>query len=135
MDQPVVTFTTTAAGYTMQASVAVIGSDLLIAITGGDIPHIGTVTICTREQPAETLRFHSHHGRYYKDDILAQRMAFLLRPYLSGNCLITAGVHVDGITQQQIQASGAMAEELGRQVVEWLTDHPVVAREKLSESP
>ena len=35
------TFTTEQAGYQMQATVQVIGYDLLIVVTGGTNPHIG----------------------------------------------------------------------------------------------
>lgn len=35
---------TTEAGYTMTAEAVFVGADLLIVLTGGDVPHLGTVT-------------------------------------------------------------------------------------------
>jgi len=108
------------ADYTMEASVEVIGQDLFIAVTGGDSPHIGTVTTLTRTTETETIRFPSHHGRFHKDDILAKRIAMYIQGDLPGSCVITSGVHVDHISKMQIAVSSQMAADLGQQILDWL---------------
>ena len=60
-------------GFTIQAAVKVIGKDLLITLTGGDTPHIGTVTTFSRDTEIQTVRFPSHDGRFHKDDVLAEK--------------------------------------------------------------
>lgn len=111
-------------GFEMSAEAQQIGSDLLITLVGGDTPHIGTVTTLSNKQQKETIRFESHSGRFHKDDVLAEKILELIAPYIPGTCVITSGVHVNGITKEQIQASFSMAENLGQQLVEWLKKNP-----------
>ncbi|MFC6169776.1 prenylated flavin chaperone LpdD [Loigolactobacillus jiayinensis] len=120
-----VTFSVSKSGYTMTVLVQQIGPDLLLTIIGGDHPHIGTVTTFSATTPLTTVRFPSHDGRVHKDDVLAQTLAQQLKAQVSGSCTITAGVHVDQISQQQIKAAAGMAQNLGQQVSAWLVRHPV----------
>lgn len=48
-------FSVTQAGYTIEATLTVIGKDLLIVVTGGSNPHIGDVTTLTRDTPFKQL--------------------------------------------------------------------------------
>ncbi|GEQ50334.1 amino acid decarboxylase [Tetragenococcus koreensis] len=115
-------FQITAADFTMTSEVKIIGKDLLITVTGGNTPHIGTVTTITKETTCQTIRFPSHDGRFHKDDVLAETIARVIQPDLPGNCTITAGVHVNGISQEQIEASFTMAEKLGEKLRNWLQE-------------
>lgn len=123
------TFRTTEAGYTMSADVVFVGIDLLIVLTGGDAPHVGTVIAVADDAPMETIRFHSHHGRYHKDDVLSTVIAKIIKEALPGHCLITAGVHVNDISDEQIKVSAHMAQQLGNQLLSWLQTSDVVAPE------
>lgn len=120
-------FSTTQAGYTMQASLQVIGFDLLIVVTGGSNPHIGDVTTVTATTAAQTVKFPSHDGRLHKDNFISERLAAMLKPHLVGSCTITAGIHVNQITKAQIAAAGPMTATLGQQIITWLTAHPLRA--------
>ncbi|HBM6655742.1 TPA: amino acid decarboxylase, partial [Enterococcus faecium] len=85
-------------GFTIQAAVKVIGKDLLITLTGGDTPHIGTVTTFSRDTEMQTVRFPSHDGRFHKDDVLAEKIAVIIKTAVPGSCTITSGIHVDHIS-------------------------------------
>lgn len=113
-------FSTIQENYTMIADVEVIGKDILIKITGGDTPHIGTVTTLTKDSELQTIRFPSHDGRLHKDDVLAIRIGKIIQENLPGSCTITAGVHVNHITKKQIMVSGQMAQNLGEKIKDWL---------------
>jgi len=115
-------FQTTAENYTMTADITVVGSDLMIVITGGDSPHIGTITSVSKDSDNQTIRFHSHHGRFHKDDVLSEVIINKIKDDLPGNCVITAGVHVNSITKEQIKASPKMAEKLGDDILSWLKE-------------
>jgi hypothetical protein len=117
-------FTVTQENYQINAQVRVIGKDVLITIIGGDTPHIGTVTSYSQEGNKETTRFPSHHGRFHKDDVLADFLFAEIKEKLPGICVITAGVHVNHISNAQIKASAEMARSLGRQVAGWLETLP-----------
>ncbi len=56
-------FLVTQEAFTMQANVQVIGKDLLITITGGNVAHIGQSQFL-QETKAQTIRFPSHDGRF-----------------------------------------------------------------------
>ncbi|MFC6176909.1 amino acid decarboxylase [Companilactobacillus huachuanensis] len=113
-------FSITQENYTMIADVETIGKDLLIRITGGDTPHIGTVTTLTRTTDLETIRYPSHDGRLHKDDVLAIRIGKIIQTDLPGSCTITAGVHVNHISKKQIMFSAMMSKNLGEQIKAWL---------------
>lgn len=113
------------AGFQMQAVIEIIGQDLLVELTGGDHPHIGTISAYQLNQPVEVLRFPSHSGRFHKDDVLAERLFERIKEQAPGNVVITSGVHVDGITKEQIESSFEMAEKLGTLICEELILHPI----------
>ncbi|WP_424685071.1 amino acid decarboxylase [Enterococcus sp.] len=117
------TFQASRAGYIITAEVTVIGKDLSIALVGGDTPHIGTVTWVSNNGASDTIRFPSHHGRFHKDDVLSEILIKQLQPLLPGNCVITAGIHVNGITKEQIDASFIMAEEIGKELANWIINY------------
>lgn len=120
-------FSVTQEDYTITADLTVIGKDLLIVVTGGSNPHIGDVTTLTKTTPLQTTKFPSHDGRFHKDNFVGERVAKVVQPVLPGSCTVTAGIHVNQITKAQIAASASMGENLGRQIVAWLRQHPVVA--------
>jgi len=120
-------FSVTQENYTIDADVTVIGKDLLIVVTGGSNPHIGDVTTLTRDTALQTIKYPSHDGRFHKDNFVGERVAKVVQPVLPGSCTITAGIHVNQITKAQIAASAPMGENLGRQIVAWLGQHPLAA--------
>lgn len=113
-------FSITQENYTMNAKIEVIGKDLFIEVTGGDTPHIGTVTTLTKNTEIQTIRYPSHDGRFHKDDVLAVRIGKIIQADLPGSCTITAGVHVNHISKKQIMVSGQMSQNLGEQIKGWL---------------
>ncbi|GKT04106.1 amino acid decarboxylase [Furfurilactobacillus sp. WILCCON 0119] len=119
------TFSVTAEDYTISATITQIGPDVLIVVTGGDHPHIGDVTTLTATTPVQTVRYPSHDGRFHKDDYVSDRIVNHVQPVLTGSCTVTAGIHVDQITQAQINAAGPMGDQLGAQIATWLREHPV----------
>lgn len=119
-----ISFTATTAGLTIRADLFTIAADLLIVMTGGGNPHIGDVVTLTADQDRQTVRFPSHDGRYHKDDVLAEVVAKRIQSQLPGSCVITSGVHVDGITQDQIDGSFESAKQLAAQISEWLNSDP-----------
>jgi len=113
-------FSITQENYTISAKVEIVGKDLFIEVTGGDNPHIGTVTTLTKDTEMQTVRFPSHDGRFHKDDVLATRIGKIIQADLPGSCTITTGVHVNHISKKQIFASDEMAKNLGLQIRTWL---------------
>lgn len=115
------TFKTTQENYTISASCQLINQDLLVSLTGGNVPHIGGIVSWDgKAKKQEEIRFASHDGRIHKDIFLAEKFAEEIECELPGNLCVTAGIHIDGITQAQIEASFPMTQELAKQVLNWV---------------
>ena len=94
--------------YDLSASVRRIGRDLLVAIWGGEKPHIGAVAMA---QPRPSLKdpvvtsstasVFCYVG--HKEDQLAKATAEILAATLKTNVVVTAGIHWDNLPQKGIQ--------------------------------
>jgi len=109
--------------YRLEASVKEIGRDLLIAIWGGEKPHIGAVAVA---QPRPSLKDESVVSATasvfcylgHKDDIIAKEAAEKLSATLNTNVTVTAGVHWDDIDEAGIKAIIANSQELVNLIIE-----------------
>lgn len=125
-----VLFSVTTEGFTIHAELKRINSDILIILTGGNVPHIGSVTTLSNGKIESTV-FLCHNGKPHKDHLLAEKIMTAIQPIITENCIITSGVHVDYITKQQIIASLGMAENISQQIITWLQNHPMAEIEPI----
>ncbi len=113
-------------GFLIRTDLHFIGSDIVILLSGGDSPHVGTVTTWSfHDNKMISQQFPSHSGRLHKDHLLAEIIVDGLKDFIACNVVICSGVHVNGISQKQINASKEMAGKLSVQIKEWLEKHPV----------
>jgi hypothetical protein len=94
--------------YDISASVRQIGRDLLIAIWGGEKPHIGAIAMAqprpSLKDPAvisSTASVFSYVG--HKEDDLAKTAAEILAAAFKTNVVVTAGIHWDNLPEEGIQ--------------------------------
>lgn len=107
--------------FTLFAECILLNRDLLVNVTGGEIPHVGGIVTFDYQLGQENIiHFSSHDGRKHQDILLAERLAKILEDNAFGNLVVNAGVHIDGITKQQIDDSFVMVDKLGRQIQKWL---------------
>ena len=104
------TFTihTNVGAYDLTANVRLIGNDLLVAIWGGEKPHIGAVAVA---QPRPSLKnpdinsstasVFSYVG--HKEDELAKAVSEILAAILKTNVVVTAGIHWDNLSSEGIR--------------------------------
>ena len=108
---------TVTGSFDLAASVRRIGPDLLVAIWGGEKPHIGAVAAA---QPRPSLRdpavtsatasvicFPGH-----KEDDLAKKAAEALAAQINGRAVVTAGIHWDDLSEKGIRRIMQNASEL-----------------------
>ena len=94
--------------YDLEASVRLIGQDLLVAGWGGEKPHVGAISAA---QPRPSLKdpevtsatasvicFLGH-----KEDELAKSASEILASALNTNVVVTAGIHWDNISEDGIR--------------------------------
>lgn len=86
--------------------------DVVILISGGDRPHLGTITSGTRDQPLQTIQFQQHQEFYITEEI-----AIHLRKKWHGNFAICGGIHIDQINREEINQLIEMAVEIGKELI------------------
>lgn len=88
-----------------------------ITLFGGDLPHIGAVAVVDPEGNCTLTEFPSHREGVVSDAWAAALAAAGICP-----AVVTAGIHYDGISREEIKAVVAQTEELLRAVLKELSD-------------
>lgn len=88
------------------------GEDLCVLITGGDRPHLGTITAGARLEPIQTVQLQNHKEFYITEEI-----AVRLRKQFAGNFVVCCGAHWDNITKEEIKLVNQLTEELGAELI------------------
>jgi len=108
MDSKEFTINTSEGEYDLSASVRQIGRDILVAIWGGDKPHIGAVAMAQPrpslkdpEVTSSTASVFSYVG--HKEDELAKAAAEILAAAIKTNVVVAAGIHWDNLPPEGIQ--------------------------------
>jgi len=94
--------------YNLSASVRLIGEDVLVAIWGGEKPHIGAVA---GAQPRPSLKDPEGTSASasviclvgHKEDELVKAAAEILAAVLETQVVVTAGIHWDNLAPEAIQ--------------------------------
>jgi len=112
--------------YNLEAFVKRIGKDLLVAVWGGERPHIGAVAAA---QPRPSLRdqnrlsatasVFSYVG--HKEDGIAKEAAERLSAALNTNVTVTAGIHWDDIDEAGIRVVLEHSRQLVDMIIERVT--------------
>jgi hypothetical protein len=109
--------------YNLDARVKEIGEDLLIAIWGGDRPHIGAVAVAQPRPSLKDERIVSATASVFcypghKDDIVAKEAAERISSALNTNVTVTAGIHWDNIDEAGITCVMENSRELVEMIIE-----------------
>ena len=89
------------------AEVKIIGDDLMISVWGGTKPHIGSISVSvprlglkdgtSMSSTSSVINLIGH-----KDEVVARKFSEQLAAKFNRNAIATAGVHIDDITENQI---------------------------------
>lgn len=109
--------------YRLEASVKEIGRDLLIAIWGGDRPHIGAVAVAQPRPSLKDKREISATASVFcyvghKDDVVAKEAAERVSSALNTNVVVAAGIHWDDIDEAGITCVMENSRELVEMIIE-----------------
>lgn len=107
----------------IKAKAILVGDDLCIIISGGDRPHIGCVTlsiprpgISDSSKNSATTSVMNITG--HKDDEAARYVSQTLASALNKNVVVTCGIHLDNITNEEIDETLVLIKELTDQLIE-----------------
>jgi hypothetical protein len=109
--------------YNLSASVRLIGEDVLVAIWGGEKPHIGAVAVA---QPRPSLKDPEVTSATasviclmgHKEDELAKASAEILAAALKTPVVVTAGIHWDNLDPEGIRRIIQNSEILVEMILE-----------------
>lgn len=101
----------------IEARAVQIGTDILVYIWGGDRPHIGAVaaaqprpSLADKNRRSATCSVLTYLG--HKEDEVVKLVAERLSAVLDTHVVVTAGIHWDGLGQNEIKAIGMGVEEI-----------------------
>lgn len=101
----------------IDVKISYIGTDLIIIISGGDRPHIGSVSYGgqgfeNKEFKKNTLVYENH-----KEYIISQKFSQRIGEIFKGNYIISVGIHLDNITKEEIKIVKKLSDELLEEIV------------------
>ena len=94
--------------FKIRASVQEVGQDLLVSIWGGTRPHIGAVGIAIPRPSLKNPKQWSATSSNFtflghKEDTVVKKTSEILATRLRRNVVVTAGIHWDKITLNEIE--------------------------------
>lgn len=100
-----------------------VGDDLCVIIAGGDSPHIGCVTLSVprpslRDENAASATTSVLNLVGHKDDEAARYVSHTLSSALKKNTVVTCGIHVDNITNDEIKLVFTLLQQLTDTVIQ-----------------
>ena len=103
--------------YDLSASVRRVGEDIVVAIWGGERPHIGAVAAAQPRPSLENSNVISASASVicflgHKDDNLAKKTAETLAAAFNVNVVVTVGIHWDDLSQADISVINKNGEIL-----------------------
>ena len=111
--------------FRIQGFVQEVGQDILVSIWGGTRPHIGAVgmaiprpSLKNKEKWSATSSNFTFIG--HKEDALVKKISEKLAAQLRRNVVVTAGVHWDRITSNEIKTIQNLTQKLSDQILERL---------------
>lgn len=104
-----------------------IGEDLCVLIYGGDRPHIGCVTLSSPRPSLQDAKTTSATTSVlnrigHKDDEAARYVSHLLSSRLNKHVVVTCGIHVEHITDEEINVTIEMLKQLTDRLIQDLQE-------------
>ena len=87
--------------------VKIIGDDLILSVWGGTMPHIGSISVSVPRPGLKDSTIMSSTSSVinligHKDEVVARMFSEQLATKFNRNVIATAGIHIDDITEYQI---------------------------------
>ncbi len=98
----------------LYAKIYPIGNDLLIAIFGGDKPHVGSALLVNKNE-LKSISLKSH-----KDHFALEIIAKILKKHTKKNIALVGGIHIENISKKQINQVLTLSEKLAYKLLKKL---------------
>lgn len=112
----------------ISAQAEFMGCDLCVRICGGDVPHIGSVSIAEPRESldgsgkgATTVSTYSYVG--HKDYFVSNCVAEELSAELQSRVVVICGIHYDNITPEQVDSVMVLAKQIAADILHWNAEY------------
>ena len=114
--------------YDLEASVRFVGQDVLVAIWGGEKPHIGAVSVAQPRPSLKDPEITSATASVicltgHKEDELVKATSEILAAALNTSVVVTAGIHWDNINEEGIDKIIANSKILVDRILETIVSN------------
>jgi len=111
--------------FKIHSSVQEVGQDILVSIWGGTRPHIGAVGIAIPRPSLKNQKKWSATSSNFtfvghKEDTLVKKISEKLAARLRRNVVVTAGLHWDGVTSNEIKTIQNLTQKLSDRILKRL---------------
>lgn len=89
-----------------------------VILTGGDLAHVGAVSICGNDGNMQTITLPGH-----KDAVVSEKWANRLYGKIQEPVTVTAGIHYDHVSKEQIMQIVKATEQMLEEAVEMLQQY------------
>jgi hypothetical protein len=108
--------------FRLQASVRLIGPDILVALWGGTHPHIGAVALALPRPSLKDKKKTSATSSVltilgHKEDQTVKAVAEKISSVFKKNCVVTAGIHWDHLKPEEINIIISLTEKLTQGII------------------
>ena len=110
-------FTMTGHGVSVQFKGLRMGTDCLVLAAGGDTGHIGAIAFGDRGECLSNAR------EGHREGVVTELIYRELKSVVSGGLAVLAGIHVAGITKEQITGVVALCEEGAHRIAAGLREY------------
>ena len=93
-----------------------LGNDMLISIHN-DNAHLGAVAVAEHDPDSGRTSTSLITRRGHKDDVIAQKVAYLVTKGTKRATCVIAGIHIDSITEAEINEIVANADHLSNELI------------------
>jgi hypothetical protein len=111
--------------FKVHGSVQEVGQDLLVSIWGGTRPHIGAIGVAIPRPSLKNQKKWSATSSNFtfvghKEDLVVKRISEKLATLLRRNVVVTAGLHWDRITSNEIKTIQGLTQTLSDRILKRL---------------
>jgi hypothetical protein len=111
--------------FKVHGSVQEVGQDLLVSIWGGTRPHIGAIGIAIPRPSLKNQKKWSATSSNFtfvghKEDVMVKKISEDLATLLRRNVVVTAGLHWDRITSNEIKTIQSLTQTLSDRILKRL---------------
>ena len=108
--------------YAVRAEAVKCGKDVSAAVTGGTLSHVGAVSLAQYEPERDSATVSTAAAYTHRDGEISALFAKRIASALKCNAAVSAGIHIDGASQEELALLRKNASECLDRLIAALSD-------------